>query len=412
MLTTRCPHCSSLFRIRPEQLSVRGGRVRCGRCRQAFSALASLEEYPDDDGQDDALPRSGPTNHQPPPASDPPASETPAAMPQAGGVAAPEARVQGVRDMAVAGAAAVVESGADALVSPQPHGGQAEEGRWVGEDRVVQPSPDRVEEIAAERFTLRGDIEDAPAPIAQRPPEGPLPELGVTGSDLSPEAAPASFVPYKSKIAEQLGIEPYDPAKDVPTGFTLLLEESVDESQRETGAGVVGSGVVVQDQIQSPRRASPWPWVGGILALGALTVAQVGYLFRADLARAVPAARPVLEALCQRAGCEVPYPRDAERIQVESTSLNPEPDVEGRFRLTVNLLNQAAYPQAWPYLELTLTDRFDQALARRILQPQEWLPSGQAGQSAFSAGDEVSGSAIVEAPDLPAVGYRVYAFYP
>lgn len=49
MLTTRCPHCHTAFRIRPEQLSVRGGRVRCGHCQQAFSALAQLEELDDDE---------------------------------------------------------------------------------------------------------------------------------------------------------------------------------------------------------------------------------------------------------------------------------------------------------------------------------------------------------------------------
>lgn len=48
MLTTRCPHCSTMFRIRPEQLTVRGGRVRCGHCQQAFSALNHLEEVDDE----------------------------------------------------------------------------------------------------------------------------------------------------------------------------------------------------------------------------------------------------------------------------------------------------------------------------------------------------------------------------
>ncbi|MBK9393419.1 MAG: zinc-ribbon domain-containing protein [Uliginosibacterium sp.] len=48
MLTTRCPQCSTTFRIRPEQLGVRGGRVRCGTCHTAFSALETLEELPDD----------------------------------------------------------------------------------------------------------------------------------------------------------------------------------------------------------------------------------------------------------------------------------------------------------------------------------------------------------------------------
>lgn len=43
-LVTTCPACGTHYRIRPEQLSARGGRVRCGHCAQAFDALASLTE--------------------------------------------------------------------------------------------------------------------------------------------------------------------------------------------------------------------------------------------------------------------------------------------------------------------------------------------------------------------------------
>ena len=46
MLTTRCPHCGTAFRVKPEQLRLRGGRVRCGHCQAPFSALESLIDTP------------------------------------------------------------------------------------------------------------------------------------------------------------------------------------------------------------------------------------------------------------------------------------------------------------------------------------------------------------------------------
>lgn len=46
MLTTRCPHCGTAFRVKPEQLRARGGRVRCGHCKAPFSALEGLVEGP------------------------------------------------------------------------------------------------------------------------------------------------------------------------------------------------------------------------------------------------------------------------------------------------------------------------------------------------------------------------------
>ena len=41
-LVTRCPRCRTLFRVTPNQLQARAGRVRCGRCMNAFDAYDAL----------------------------------------------------------------------------------------------------------------------------------------------------------------------------------------------------------------------------------------------------------------------------------------------------------------------------------------------------------------------------------
>jgi predicted Zn finger-like uncharacterized protein len=43
-MLTRCPSCTTTFRISPEQLKARQGRVRCGKCRTVFNALETLVE--------------------------------------------------------------------------------------------------------------------------------------------------------------------------------------------------------------------------------------------------------------------------------------------------------------------------------------------------------------------------------
>jgi len=39
---TRCPGCSTIFRVSPEQLAIRDGQVRCGHCRTVFDGVASM----------------------------------------------------------------------------------------------------------------------------------------------------------------------------------------------------------------------------------------------------------------------------------------------------------------------------------------------------------------------------------
>lgn len=49
MLITTCAHCHARFRVSPQQLNVKQGQVRCGKCHQVFSGFQSLVRVPDDD---------------------------------------------------------------------------------------------------------------------------------------------------------------------------------------------------------------------------------------------------------------------------------------------------------------------------------------------------------------------------
>jgi predicted Zn finger-like uncharacterized protein len=49
MLLTLCPQCSAQFKVAPEQLNIRQGRVMCGRCRHVFNAFESLKRIADED---------------------------------------------------------------------------------------------------------------------------------------------------------------------------------------------------------------------------------------------------------------------------------------------------------------------------------------------------------------------------
>ena len=51
-LVTRCPNCTSVFKVTPQHLQAQEGNVRCGSCLQifnSFSDLATLQENADID---------------------------------------------------------------------------------------------------------------------------------------------------------------------------------------------------------------------------------------------------------------------------------------------------------------------------------------------------------------------------
>lgn len=160
----------------------------------------------------------------------------------------------------------------------------------------------------------------------------------------------------------------------------------------------------------SPAPARRWPWAIGVLLLLALGAGQLLYYFRVELAVMVPELRPTLVAACELAGCTVPHPRKPELAGIESSDLAPAGDE--RLLLTATLRNRAPFAQEYPYLELTLTDTHDAPLLRKVLAPTDWLPAGQNAAAGFAARGEVAVKLLLEAPGVPAAGYRLYLFYP
>jgi predicted Zn finger-like uncharacterized protein len=75
-MLTRCPSCVTTFRITPEQLKAKQGRVRCGRCQTVFNAIETLADVPVTDAARDLAVSPAPTFAAPGREATPNQSET------------------------------------------------------------------------------------------------------------------------------------------------------------------------------------------------------------------------------------------------------------------------------------------------------------------------------------------------
>ena len=155
-----------------------------------------------------------------------------------------------------------------------------------------------------------------------------------------------------------------------------------------------------------PVRRTRWPFVVAALLLLGVLSAQLAYHFRSELVRYVPAAEEMFDAL----GVAVPLSAQSDLVSIEASDLQSD-TARGLFVLQATLRNRAAYPQAWPALELTLIDAQDAVVARRVLLAADYLPAGS-DLSAFPANAETPVRLWIDAKDLGAAGYRLYIFYP
>jgi predicted Zn finger-like uncharacterized protein len=243
-MQTRCPHCQTLFRLRPEHLAAAAGQVRCGRCGQAFVAQPA--------DPDSTLPATG----HPPPASAP-----------------------------------------------------------------AQPPAEASKQAATAEET-----------------DAPLPEL------LRPSR---------------------------------------------------------------PRR-SPL-WVLGVLLLIGAALAQVGWWGR-DYWIRLPEGRQVLEALCDRLGCELPPQRAPELFRIETREVSTHPDLDGILRVRMAFVNRAPFVQPHPRLQVTFFRDEVVPAAQRTFQPEEYLRRSEDAQALLLQGQMVYVELDVEDPGPEVTGFQ-FEFY-
>lgn len=165
--------------------------------------------------------------------------------------------------------------------------------------------------------------------------------------------------------------------------------------------------------LAQPQPRSRLAWLWGLAAFAALAMlgAQAAYRYRAEIAAAMPAARAPLDAACRALGCSVPLPRRPELMSIESSDLQADPRREGLIVLNAVLRNRAELPQAYPALELTLTDEAGEPVVRRVLLPDDYLEP-ERSREGIAPGAEASLRVYLDSSGARATSYRLYLFYP
>ncbi len=168
----------------------------------------------------------------------------------------------------------------------------------------------------------------------------------------------------------------------------------------------------LDDEQPRPKRRIAWAF-GALLAL-VLLAAQAVLYFRTEIAVLLPETRTQLAAACAKLKCELKLPRRPKLMAIESSDLQADGRRENVIVLNAVLRNQAQFAQEYPALELTLTDERDEAVARRVLLPADYLAGVTKAQIAqgIGAGADVALRVFIDTSGLRAIGYRMYLFFP
>ena len=453
LLATRCPFCETVFRIQPTQLAVRRGLVRCGHCQEAFDASGSLYEMPEGGDFSRAVPVAAeiaasltstpaePASHaaaqsaaQPAfqPAFEPafqPAFQPDTQNTEPTQTAQPTASAPSQEPPPQLGAAPNFTNRtwdpwappADTQFDPRlrynadqlPRKGVAPGAAAGVESRVSvddEPSHAGLRAPAASAADAA-----APVPPAQQPeaaePFSPAarwtrsePNLGATG--------PTEPTFSASEASAAGRIDDPEPALG-PRTREAAPEPAFSALSPNDGASPFA---VTREAPARPRgsRGIVWRFLGTLIAilLLALLVVQLAWWQRETVMVYWPDSQPLYQQACEQLGCRVLPPRDIDGLLVEPSDLRQVDNEPHHLELKVPLRNRFNVALAYPAIELSLLDRQNNIVVRRVLWPQDYVTPGTPIEAGLPARTTQTMIVRLDTGDVVASNFRIEIFYP
>ncbi len=160
------------------------------------------------------------------------------------------------------------------------------------------------------------------------------------------------------------------------------------------------------DPGEKRNRPNHLAWSMATTLLVLITIANTSWTFRQPLLE-----NPAINAWLKQAGWlqveEDGLLKDPHQIQLVSRDIHTHPTRSGILVLSLTFVNLAQRSQVFPELELTLLDAASQAIARRRLQPSDYLRPGADTEAGLAT--EVYLPVLLELgdPGEKAVGFEI-----
>ena len=152
-------------------------------------------------------------------------------------------------------------------------------------------------------------------------------------------------------------------------------------------------------------------YTAGLLVLLMGLLLQALYMQRVSLAAEYPASRPWLQRLCHSLKCNLPLPQDISQLTIDDADIQEHKERQGVLVFGSILMNHSTVAQAYPRIELTLTNLADEAVMRRIFTPEQYLPAQQSATQGLGPQQEVPIKLLLGVDDKQVTGFRVAIAY-
>ena len=147
------------------------------------------------------------------------------------------------------------------------------------------------------------------------------------------------------------------------------------------------------------------------LLLITLAAIQTIYFLRTKIAAEYPQLKPYLLQACISLQCNIALPSNLSLFTIDDSDMQESEEYDRIVDFSSLMINNANYAQAYPNIELTLTDTDDQPVVRRLIKPSEYLKTNTNLETGMASKDEVRIKLAINVADLSVAGYRVMLAY-
>jgi predicted Zn finger-like uncharacterized protein len=441
---SQCPECHTRFRVTAEVLRVARGTVRCGRCGNAFDALARLSDtVPPARVEADELPANV-------------GGTALAALPDAVVAAeyhftaddlekvfidaqdwqrqfGPEAEGVAVGGGAGGPADAAADGHSVLVDESEPLEDITLEGERISIEALPGLGGDDLAAAAADERgvrdlrDLRGDREVDDVRIVDDDqydldstdefevldvPDAASPQDDDTGTLAYPgparDAGNAPILDYLLEPDPQP--EPQAPSLPLPEPQPVTVAPAPQRWRRlEEAAAEVPITAHREEAVERERsgwRTFAWGIACLLLAIG--MVAQVTHHYRHDLMRK-PTLGSVLREVYGRLGLSLSTNWDLAAYELRQWGNGTDDPDDDRISIRASLTNRALFAQPHPILRLELEDRFGEPIAVRDFEPADYLKNPTEASQLLGPSASTEAEILILNPGPDAVGYRLDA---
>ena len=222
-----------------------------------------------------------------------------------------------------------------------------------------------------------------------------------------------------------LAEEPTESEKEDPLVETIIMEgefirdadeeEELERARQEKGDPNLKSAAAV-DIREAPKKEEParrqpvdYRIVAGIAALVIILVAQGIHQMRESLVT-LPVVGEPLGSMYRAIGRPVTPDWDISGWRFEATKGSTD-DNDAVLTIYSRVGNKSAEPLPYPLISVSLTDRYEDIIGSKVLEPGEYLADYPDTRRPVAPGDTFSAVISIDAPSAEATGFKLNVCY-